>query len=49
VYYNSKIRIVIESEQNNVDEKDQDSSEDDADSQGSFGPVVQRCGALEHC
>ena len=33
----------MESEENNVDQKDQDAAEDDADAQGSLGPVVQQC------
>ena len=40
IAYSSKIRIGMESEENNVD---QDATEDDADAQGSLGLVGQQC------
>ena len=38
----------MESEENNADQKDQDATEDDADAQGSLGPVVQQCEWQKH-
>ena len=39
----------MKSEENNVDQKDQDATEDDADAlEGSLGPVVQQCEWQKH-
>ena len=38
----------MESGENNVDQKHQDATEDDADAQGSLGPVVQQCEWQKH-
>ena len=46
--YYSKIRIGMEAGENNVDQKHQDATEDDAHAQGSLGPVVQQCEWQKH-